>query len=113
MDDLMNDALKSEIISDLELELSNDQNFNVEILQNKVKNAVREVQNSRKYPTHYTKEQIENDMYSFYSNIRNIALYDYNQIGVEFQQSHNENGTSRSYTDRNKLFSGVIPLAKM
>ena len=58
------------------------------------------------------RKMIENDLVRFESNIRNIALYDYNLIGVEGQTSSSENGENRSYVDRNKLFSGVIPLSR-
>lgn len=111
MDETMSVGLQDELIADLTIELSSEPTFNVDILKQKVIGAIREVKRARKYPSYYTDEQIQTDLYEYYSNIRNIALYDYNQIGIEFQISSSENGISRTYTDRNKLFSGIIPLS--
>lgn len=113
MDEQMNVGLQEQLIADLTVELKDEPTFSSDKLTQKVINAIREVVRARKYPKYYTKEQVEKDVYDYYSNIRNIALYDYNQIGIEFQESSSENGTSRSYVDRNELFSGVIPLAKL
>ena len=55
---------------------------------------------------------IDEDMAQFYSTIRDVALYDYNTVGAEFQTSHNENSVSRAWVDRDKLFNRVIPLAR-
>ena len=111
MDKAMSVGLQDELIADLTIELSSEPTFNADILKQKVIGAIREVKRARKCPSYYTNEQIQTDLYEYYSNIRNIALYDYNQIGIEFQISSSENGISRTYTDRNKLFSGIIPLS--
>lgn len=108
----MNVSLQDELIADLTLELSIEPTFNANILKQKVIGSIREVKRARKYPSYYTDEQIQADLYEYYSNIRNIALYDYNQIGIEFQSSSSENGVSRTYTDRNKLFAGIITLSE-
>jgi hypothetical protein len=113
MDEQMEVSLQDELIADLTVELENEPTFDLSKLKQKVINAIREVKKARKYPSNYTEDMINNDIYNFYSNIRNIALYDYNQIGIEFQTSSSENGVSRSYMDRDKLFSGIIPLAKL
>ena len=113
MDDAMSVGLQEELIADLTTELSKEPTFDAELLSAKVVSAIKEVVRARKYPKYYTDEQITADLYNFYSNARNIALYDYNQIGAEFQQSSSENGTSRSYTDRKSLFNGVIPLCRV
>lgn len=113
MDESMNVGLDEEIFADLSEELKiSDPNFNSNLLLSKVKNAMREVKKARKYPAYYTEEQINRDMCEYYSNVRNIALYDYNSIGGEGEQSHSENGVSRSYIDRNKLFAGIVPLSR-
>jgi hypothetical protein len=39
-------------------------------------------------------------------------LYDFNKIGAEFEESHNENSISRIWVERNKLFNGILPLAR-
>ncbi len=113
IDSGMSISLEQEIVVDLTAELSiSDENFNPDLLLSKVRNALREVKKARKYPVYYTDSQIDRDLYDYYSNVRNIALYDYNLIGAEGQTSSSENGTSRSYVDRNGLFSGIIPLSR-
>ena len=107
------DELQSEILADLTLEVKDDASFNSSKLQQKIKNAIREVKRIRRYPVTYTEEQIKEDMNKFYSNIRNVALYDYNKIGAEGQEEHLEGGITRVYEDRNKLFRGVLPLSRL
>lgn len=112
MEDAADINMEQKLLDDLTAELSAaDASFNADLLSPKVQNAIREVRAARKYPSYYTEEQIERDMYRYYSKIRNIALYDYNTIGGEGEQSHSENGISRSYVDRDKLFAGIFPLA--
>lgn len=104
-------SLAQEIMVDLSAELSTEPSFKESVLEAKVKAAIREVKSVRRYPSNYTASMICEDLQKYYSNIRNIALYDYNQVGAEYQQSHGENGVNRAYTDRNLLFKGVIPIA--
>lgn len=106
-------TLEYEILEDLTAELSEtDENFKQSFIMPKIKNAIREVKRARNYPKHYTESAIVEDLENYYSNIRNLALFDYNQIGAEGQSSMGENGTSRSYIDRDKLFNGIIPLSR-
>lgn len=112
MDESMGVGLQEELLADLTSELESEPNFDSTKLLQKVVGAIREVKRARKYPSYYTETQIRLDLYGFYSNIRNIALYDYNTIGAEFEQSHSENSVNRSWTDRNKLFYGILPLAR-
>lgn len=114
MDEGMKATLEQEIIADLTVELEiADKNFDSILLRSKVQNALREVKRARKYPGSYSDSRIERDMRDYYSNIRNIALYDYNTIGMEFQSSSSENSTSRVMTDRDKLFAGIIPISRV
>ena len=113
IDSGMSIGLENEIMEDLKAELSLDPTFNETLLLPKVKNALREVKRARKYPSYYTEEQIQSDMYDYFSNIWNIALYDYNQIGAEYEESHSENSVSRSFVERDKLFAGIIPLSRL
>lgn len=112
IDSNMTVGLQEELLADLTLELEDSDNFQPKALLQKVIGAIREVKTARNYPSHYSDSQIERDLHRFYSNIRNLALYDYNQIGAEFEESHGENSVSRSWIDRNKLFDGIIPLAR-
>lgn len=114
IDSGMKVGLEEEIMADLTAELSlTDPNFSPALLLPKVRNAIREVKRARNYPASYTDAQIEADMYNYYSNVRNIALYDYNQIGGEFQTSYNENSNSGHWMDRNKLFAGICAFVKV
>lgn len=105
--------IEASIKSELEIELKNEVAFNAELLALKVTNAYREVKQARNYPSTYSDEMIAKDMENFYSNIRAIAMYDYNQIGAEGQTQYSADGESIHYIDRNKLFSGVLPIARM
>lgn len=114
MDATLLNGLQDELCEDLKAELKDDSNFDADILKSKIKNAIRDVMLRRNYTaTAYNDESIAKDMASFYSVIRSVALYDYNQIGAEGQQSHSENTVSRSWVDRNSLFNGVIPFVKI
>lgn len=114
IDSGMTVGLEQEIFADLSAELSvSDKNFSETLLLSKARNAIREVKRARNYPKSYTDSQIEQDMYDYFSNIRNIALYDYNQIGGEFQESNAEPGSSRTYVERSKLFCGICPFVRV
>lgn len=108
------DALGQEIFESLKAELENDEAFNETILEQKVRSVILEVQQIRGYARNgYTDEMALVDIEQFSAKIRNIALYDYNQVGVEGQQSSSENNTYRMYFDRSKLFAGICPLARV
>ena len=100
------------IIEELTIELQNETDFNVDILTLKVTNAYREVKQVRNYPKSYTESMITDDMENFYSNIKAIAMYDYNKVGAEGQTQYSADGESIHYVDRNKLFNGVLPIAR-
>lgn len=101
-------VIEAEITNDLTTELKDDDGFNADILANKVKLAVREVIAKRNYrATSWNEDRILEDLYFYYSVIENVARYDYNQIGIEGEMAHSENGISRTYVDRDTLFKGV------
>ena len=110
------DELKIEVLAGLTVELSGEPAFSEDVLVEKINNAFREVKRERLrgiggvYPSYYTQEMQVADMEQFYSNIRTIALYDYNQIGLEGQTSSTESAITRTYVNRNSLFNGVVPL---
>lgn len=84
-----------------------------EFLQQLIFQAEQDVRLYRNYPDNYTEEMIEKDMKKFDSIIVNLALYDYNQKGGEFQISSSENGTSRSWIDRDKILGKVTPFVQI
>lgn len=103
------ESLLDEILDDLTTELSLKNSSDIAILESKIRNAIREVRRTRNYQSHHTDEFIWKDMEQFYSNIRELALYDYNQVGAEGQLSMSENGVSRSWKDRKECFMGIVP----
>lgn len=106
-------TFENDLLEDLTAELSEtDPNFRQSLIIPKIKEAIREVRRARNYPKYYSESAIVEDLEDYYSNIRNIALFDYNKIGGEFEESHSENSVSRSWEDRNKLFAGIIPLSR-
>lgn len=107
-------TVEDEVLEDLKIELQiSDKNFSETLITQKVKNAVREVKRVRNYPDSYTEDMIEKDMEKFFSNIREIALYDYNSIGRDFESSHSEDSVTQTMVDRGSLFLGVLPFAKI
>lgn len=106
------DKLINEIFKDLLTELD-IQDEDGSMLLSKVKSAYREVKGIRSYPADYTDDFICSDMERYYYNVKNLALYDYNQIGVEGQVSHNDSGTSRTWVDRNKYLEGVVAICTL
>lgn len=77
----------------------------------KVSNAEREIKRVRRYPKTYTDEIIAEDMENYFTNLYDLALYDFNQRGAEGQTTVNENGEYRSWHDRKKLLNGIHPIA--
>lgn len=100
------------IIEELTTELQNEVDFNVDILRLKVNNAYREVKQARNYPSSYTDSMKEADMENFYTNVKALALYDYNKVGAEGQTQYSADGESIHYVDRNKMFAGILPIAR-
>lgn len=106
--------LENSIVSELEIELSDDESFKRNVLEIKVRSAIREVKSKREYEnSSFTENDIEKDLWKYYANIKNLARYDYNQIGIEGQVSHGENGINRTYHDRDKCFNGVVAFVKI
>lgn len=107
------EELENSIVSELEIELSQDVSFKKDVLKIKVRSAIREVKSKRKYEnSNFTENDIEKDLWKYYANIKNLARYDYNQIGIEGQIGHGENGINRTYHDRDKCFNGVVAFVK-
>ena len=111
----MNVGLEEEVFADLSAELSiSDENFNEALLLSKGRSAMRSIKGARKYqnnPEFYNDERIEKDLHEYFENIRGLALDRYNKIGADGESSHSENGTSRTYEEEKRWFSGVIPIS--
>ena len=108
-------AFETELNTDLAAELTGSgADVLTGVLAVKVKAVVRELLNVRNYENSgMTDAEIEQDINRYYTQCMNVARYDYNQLGAEGEESHSENGISRKYVDRNKLWSGAVPFAKV
>lgn len=115
IDSGMTVGLEEEIMADLTAELSlTDPKFSPAILLPKVRGAIRAMKSARMYqnnPEYWTEERIEKDLYNYFDKIRGIASDRYDKIGAGGEKSHSENGTSRTYEDEKRWFSGVIPIS--
>jgi len=111
--------LKEEILMDLVVQLEDEVGFKEEVVQSKLNIAFREVLQARtmkfggRYPSSMSEEEQYDDLSQFTSHIFNLALFDYNTIGIEFQTSSTENSTTRTYRDRDRLFNGIVPLSRL
>lgn len=107
-------ALQTDLIDDLTTELTiADDDFNAALLEVKVSNAIKEVIRTRNYPDTYTTAMIDKDLEKYYSNLRDIVLYDYSHVGAYGEIQRNEDGINRQYVDRDKLFKGILPLSRL
>lgn len=102
------ESLVNEILDSLIIELGLEDASDIAILTCKVKSAYREARFRRNYQSSHSAAFIDNDMQNFYSNIKEAALYDFNQIGAEGQTGHSENGTNRSWKSREDCFYGIV-----
>lgn len=85
-----------------------------DVLGLKVKAVVRELLTIREYENSgMTDEEIETDIERYYPQCMNVARYDYNQLGAEGEDTHTENGISRKYVDRQRLWAGAVPFARV
>ena len=108
-------AFENEIKTDLAAELTAcGVDVLVDVLSVKVKAVVRELLTIRNYEhSGMTDEEIETDINRYYTPCMNVSRFDYNQLGAEGEETHTENGISRKYIERGKLWSGVVPFAKV
>jgi hypothetical protein len=83
------------------------------ILEQLISQAEADIRAKRMYPESYTEEKIAADMKKFQSVVVNLVVYDRSQAGENFMESYSENGVSRTWRDREELFVGVFPFAKV
>lgn len=83
-------------------------------LQVLIDNAKKEVKDYRRYPSYWTAEEIDADIEENYSHIVvQLVLFDNFLEGAEFETSHNENGVSRSFINRDKILGKIIPFCNI
>ena len=108
-------VFENELNTNLAIDLAaNGETVDANVLAVKVNSVVKELLFIKNYAaTSMTDAQIEADIERYYPQCMSVARYDYNMIGAEGETQHSENGISRHYVDRQKLWSGVIPFAKV
>lgn len=83
------------------------------LIEQLIAQATEDVKAIRKYPDSYTEEMITDDLEQFTGVIINLTVYDHSQAGEAYMASYGENGVSRSWKERDKLFVGVFPIAQI
>ena len=114
------EELNTMLFEDLSAELSvadpqYSTNFNP-VLKAKIRNAIRKVVGARNYPKndYYTEEVIVDDISNrYYFICRDLALFYYNTVGSEFQESHDENEIKRVWSKESSILNGVIPISRV
>lgn len=110
MEELLKE-LQTDLEEELVSELHNDSDK--ALLSSKIKGAYRTVKRKRNYQEHHTQEFIDSDMLSMYDLVKELAMYDYNQIGAEGQSSDSDNGHSRAWIPRADILVQVIPFVSV
>lgn len=83
------------------------------LIEQLIEQAKQEIISRRMYPESYTDKRIQDDLKRFDGIIVNLSVYDYSQAGEAYMESYAENGVSRNWKDRDSLFAGVYPIAKL
>lgn len=108
------EEMRDEIISALTIEFSAHPAFSEEVLAIKVDDAIAEVRECRHYEnTNMDDDEIEADLLRFARNIRNLARFDYHQIGAFGESYHYEGGTNRTWVAREKFLDGVTSFVRL
>lgn len=114
MDDAMTLTVADEVIDMLTTLYSDQPTFKAEKVKVIVANVVEEVIVARNYRyAGYTDEQINRDLLRYKSNIKNLAEYDFAHFGAPHEITHSENSISRTWSDRNKLFAGIVSITPL
>ena len=96
------------------LEMHNDPTFNPDIVASKVSAVVRELIQRRRYRrAGMSDAAVLEDLEDYYTQALNVARFDFNTIGAEGEERHTENGIDRTFTERSKLWAGLVPIGKV
>lgn len=102
--DILND-----VIAYLDDEVSESDNPVLLILINR---AIRKVC-AKRYPYGYTDEEKRQAVLKYRDTIFDAAIFYWAKQGSEGQNSHSENGISRSYQSENDVYFDVVPMVKV
>lgn len=107
-------SFEQNIVTAIALEMKNDPTFDLDIISSKVSAIVRELIQRRRYiASGMSDASILMDIENYYPQILNVARYDFNTIGAEGEDRHTENGIDRTFTERGKLWAGVVPISRV
>lgn len=107
----LHSEISQRVFEELVLDINPKRESDFAALVIKVANAEREIKRARQYPIEWSDDQIADDMERFYSNLYELAMYDFNIRGAEGQSQVNENGENRMWVDRRRCLNGVTPIA--
>ena len=100
------------ILTSLKITLGVTEDADIAILSEVLNDAIAEIIAARKYPSDMSAADIEADMQKYISNVKKLTKYDYIKLGADFEETHNENGTNRTYVGREKCFDGVVAFCR-
>ena len=107
-------AFENSIIEALTLEVSGEPTYNADVIASKVSAVVKELVQRRRYKKSGMSDyMIEEDLDNYFTQALNVARYDFNTIGAEGEDRHTENGVDRTFTERGKLWAGVVPIGRV
>lgn len=104
----MENELLEMIASYLGDDYSEDQEAALNVIIKKVISRFKVYVN---YPKSFTDEKIQEDLKKNEFCLFDLILYSFNMQGIEFQNSHSEIGTSRTWNNEYDIYSyyGVVP----
>lgn len=70
-----------------------------------INKAINDFKVQMEYPKSFSEEKIEKDLEKNKFCIFELAYYDYNMQGTEFQTSHSENGVGRSWNNKSEIYA--------
>ena len=107
-------SFEENIVRAIGLEMGKDPTFNLDIVASKVSAVVRELIQRRRYiAAKWSEQAILDDIENYYPQVLNVARFDFNTIGAEGEERHTENGIDRTFTERGKLWAGVVPISRV
>ena len=109
------EEMQAEIADELKIELPQSMGVvpSDDVINLKVKDAIREAIKERNYPESYTDEMILADLARLYANVKAKAYFKCVTVGGEYQASISDNGISRTFSEYEKLSNGILPIARV
>lgn len=102
--------MKEKLLEELETYLNEN---NEDLLTLLIDRAIGNIKTRRNYPATWDSEKMQEDIERFHYTVFDAVVYAYSKMGADFQQSHGENGISRSWIDEGKLYADVVPYVKI